>query len=891
VQALSDMSEESRLQVLKDVAGTQVYEVRRKETLGILSDTRDKLEKIRGTISGIEGRIGELEEEQVELKEFTERDRKRRALEYWLYKTEEDKAQEAIRDLEASHSSTAAAAAAASSSSSAAAAAGDPNDAKVRAQKEATAAESALRAAEASLVRLRGDAKEAEAARASAEASLPSLTARRLKVAGAVARLEADADKDARAADEAGAELVTVRKDIAARRAELPAKIAAHAAAASAYEAAAATVASLRTRYEALLDRAGRAGQFKSKKERDAYLSAHASEARGQEATTAAREAAARKEVKAALDRAAAAEADAARSEAAGGERGREAEEAGRELEAAAEDRKRASASAHDSKRALDEAEKAFAEHKAAEDSFERSLYSHIPAAVRRGLEELRYLSDPALSGAEHIPGIHGPLYDLIKPKHPKFNVAVEAVAGPDLFNVVVNDEKVALRVLQHLQAKKAGRATLVPLARVHADSHVVYPESEDCKPLISSLTFDATYEKVVRNTFARALLCRNPAVAAAYARSHGLSCVTLDGDIANKRGALQGGFVDSSTARLASVAGMYDARGRVADARAAKERLEAAVVAADTAVTEAQSRMLLAEEKRRRLRDMATRLGQDAERKRAEAASAARAAEAAAKDAALAAGQLEGVRAKIAAWEAELKTDLTSKLSASESKDVEVLSKELEEAQKAAQAAQGVLDDAHRAKASLETQLTDNLLRREKQLQERVAKASAGAGGGAGAGKGAGAAASGAALLLAAGSASAATAAERSDELVRARRELADAEAAESEAKRALDDAAAKVAEKAGAVTRARQELDACKARVAAVTETMASATLEEEKVRVMPDDDDDGGRSGGDGARRLFPPPGHSHPFPPSLPSHPTPPPHPFAVPREAAHRHQDP
>ena len=68
-----------------------------------------------------------------------------------------------------------------------------------------------------------------------------------------------------------------------------------------------------------------------------------------------------------------------------------------------------------------------------------------------------------------NIPGIHGPLYDLFRPQLAKYNVAVEAVAGNDLFNVVVDNEKTAALVIKHLQAKKAGRATLVPLARVYA--------------------------------------------------------------------------------------------------------------------------------------------------------------------------------------------------------------------------------------------------------------------------------------------------------------------------------------------------------------------------------------------------------------------------------------
>jgi structural maintenance of chromosome 3 (chondroitin sulfate proteoglycan 6) len=183
------------------------------------------------------------------------------------------------------------------------------------------------------------------------------------------------------------------------------------------------------------------------------------------------------------------------------------------QLDAAGEERRAATASAHDAKRALDAAEKACRDLGEQAEALERALYLNMPQALRRGLDEIKGVSDA--SSAEHIAGIHGPLYDLFKPKHERYNTAVEAVAGPDLFNVVVDDEHVAARVMKHLAAKKAGRVTCVPLARVKLPN-VPYPQAEDCRPLASFLEYDPAFSKAVLQTFSRALLCRSTAVAAA---------------------------------------------------------------------------------------------------------------------------------------------------------------------------------------------------------------------------------------------------------------------------------------------------------------------------------------------------------------------------------------
>ncbi|RSM15709.1 Chromosome segregation protein sudA [Fusarium oligoseptatum] len=91
VTALTNMKESDRLNLLKEVAGTQVYETRRAESLKIMTETNNKREKIDELLKYIKERLDELEEEKEELKAYQNKDREKRCLEYAYYYSEQTK--------------------------------------------------------------------------------------------------------------------------------------------------------------------------------------------------------------------------------------------------------------------------------------------------------------------------------------------------------------------------------------------------------------------------------------------------------------------------------------------------------------------------------------------------------------------------------------------------------------------------------------------------------------------------------------------------------------------------------------------------------------------------------------------------------------------------------
>lgn len=82
------MKDSERLDLLKEVAGTRVYDERREESLKIMRDTDQKRKNIQDTLDYIEDRMKELSEESKELDQYLKVDKQRRALEYSIYDKE-----------------------------------------------------------------------------------------------------------------------------------------------------------------------------------------------------------------------------------------------------------------------------------------------------------------------------------------------------------------------------------------------------------------------------------------------------------------------------------------------------------------------------------------------------------------------------------------------------------------------------------------------------------------------------------------------------------------------------------------------------------------------------------------------------------------------------------
>uniref|UniRef100_A0A0N5ACJ7 Structural maintenance of chromosomes protein 3 n=1 Tax=Syphacia muris TaxID=451379 RepID=A0A0N5ACJ7_9BILA len=99
INELATSPDSHRLKLLREVAGTRVYDERKEESLKILRETSSKSEKIEDLLAYIEDRLQTLEGEKEELKEYQKWDRIKRSIEYTIYDNEVKEARKKLDKL------------------------------------------------------------------------------------------------------------------------------------------------------------------------------------------------------------------------------------------------------------------------------------------------------------------------------------------------------------------------------------------------------------------------------------------------------------------------------------------------------------------------------------------------------------------------------------------------------------------------------------------------------------------------------------------------------------------------------------------------------------------------------------------------------------------------
>ncbi|CAG01298.1 unnamed protein product, partial [Tetraodon nigroviridis] len=88
INQMATAPDSQRLKLLREVAGTRVYDERKEESISLMKETEGKREKINELLKYIEERLHTLEDEKEELAQYQKWDKMRRALEYTIYNQE-----------------------------------------------------------------------------------------------------------------------------------------------------------------------------------------------------------------------------------------------------------------------------------------------------------------------------------------------------------------------------------------------------------------------------------------------------------------------------------------------------------------------------------------------------------------------------------------------------------------------------------------------------------------------------------------------------------------------------------------------------------------------------------------------------------------------------------
>ncbi|MEK6949906.1 MAG: AAA family ATPase, partial [Nanoarchaeota archaeon] len=143
-------------------------------------------------------------------------------------------------------------------------------------------------------------------------------------------------------------------------------------------------------------------------------------------------------------------------------------------------------------------------------------------------------------------PRIYGTVAELGNVKS-RYALALEIAAGNKLKSVVVEDDKIASECIKYLKENKLGVVTFYPLNKIKPNSSSLeikkLSESRGSHGLaIDLIEFEGKFKRVFEQVFSDTIVVDNIDVA----RRLGIGSakfVTIDGDVAEKSGAMRGGF------------------------------------------------------------------------------------------------------------------------------------------------------------------------------------------------------------------------------------------------------------------------------------------------------------------------------------------------------------
>ncbi|KYH27510.1 chromosome partition protein Smc [Halalkalicoccus paucihalophilus] len=184
--------------------------------------------------------------------------------------------------------------------------------------------------------------------------------------------------------------------------------------------------------------------------------------------------------------------------------------------------------------------------------------------------------------------GVHGTVGQL-GGVDSRYATACETAAGGRLANVVVDDDGVGQRCIEHLKSRNAGRATFLPMTEMRTRSLSAPPRAEGVVDFAYNLVdFDDAYAGIFSYVLGDTLVVEDIDTARDLMGQYRL--VTLEGELVEKSGAMTGGsrsgsrysFSKSGKGQLERVAeaitDLQDRRESVrADLRDAEGRLESA--------------------------------------------------------------------------------------------------------------------------------------------------------------------------------------------------------------------------------------------------------------------------------------------------------------------------
>ena len=586
VNALCTMNDVERLRLLKEVAGTTVYDEKKSESLTKMEENKSSIEKIDEILETIETRLDELRGEKEELTQYQKLDRERRAMEYTLYDMELKKARATLDSIESDRN------------------AGTESLSELH--EEARTTHDAIRATETQMKTKSNALRRNRMQLKDMEADQTKAISQRTKLELECKELQESVKTGAEIQEANEIELETLAVEITKAQRDLDKDIQPK------YDKEVEVLTRLTNeRDEALKEvdglyaKQGRGRKFASRQERDAYLESHIQEL---ETDKSDKEGAlcdnqdSLPSVRRSI-----------------GSEDKELEQKNAKIDKqtatlqsltkAIDEKKRERLELHDKRkdqwRKSEELRERVKESRDHLHQCHSNLRKVMPRATSLGLQALRNVvrQEGFVEGEQYF----GMLMDNFELSDPKFQTAIEVAAQNSLFHIIVDSDSTAARLMKRLEKDRLGRVTFLPLNRLRID-RADYPDSPDVRPLITHcIKYDPKVERAMKHVFGKKLLARNVDVASSWSARCRMDAITLDGDLCSRKGALSGGFVDLSKSRLRAQSQQKEGSEALAKAESEHRDVKQKAEAVDQSATNIMGELQRLEAKHADLNHMLT--------------------------------------------------------------------------------------------------------------------------------------------------------------------------------------------------------------------------------------------------------------------------------------------
>ncbi|KAB8208941.1 RecF/RecN/SMC [Aspergillus parasiticus] len=690
VTALTNMKDSERLNLLKEVAGTQVYEARRAESLKIMHETNNKRTKIDELLDFINERLSELEEEKDELRNFQEKDKERRCLEYTIYSREQQEIASYLDSLEEQRQTGVEDT--------------DLNrDRFIQGEKEMAQIDAEIAECKQQIEFLKVDKAQLEDERREASKGLAQVELQAKSLTDNQATAEAQKSRH----DE---ELKSVQAAIQEREAELQQLIPSFNSAKDQEDAVKAQLTEAETSRQRLYAKQSRNSRFRNKSERDKWLQAEIKHNYTSISTVQGVMAQTQEDIKELENEIALLEPETERLRKQIDGRGDTIQSVEQQVQAAKDERDRLMDQRKELWREEAKLDSILVNATNEVDRADRSLSQMMDHNTSRGIAAVR-----RIKRQYNLEGVYGTLAELFD-VNDRYRTAVEVTAGQSLFHYVVDSDETATKVLEILQQEKAGRVTFMPLNRLRSRPTNM-PRASDTIPMIEKLQYDRAYEKAFVHVFGKTIICPNLQVAAQYARSHGVNAITPEGDRSDKRGALTGGFHDSRQSRLDAVKNLTKWRDEVETKKSRGNEIRKELEHLDQLITRAVGELQKLEQQRHQVQNSSGPLRQELRSKRDLIQKKNDNLEAKRRALRNIETNLAAVTDQVNAFEAELKSPFQKALTNDEEARLESLSATAQDLRRQYQELSSQRSELEARKSVLEVELRENLNPRLDQL------------------------------------------------------------------------------------------------------------------------------------------------------------------------------